>query len=109
MDQSGIFPQGRCFPSLSFLQNSLTLGKYSSIRTLLGQKCGGKVLCGNKNPNKLKRSIVVGQEIIQPGAELGEHNSDLRDFHEYLLAIVFTKQKLLALFASFLVLLIYLD
>ena len=105
MDQSGIFPQGRCFPSLSFLQNSLTLGKYSSIRTLLGQKCEGKVLCGNKNPNKLKRSIVVGQEIIQPAAELGEHNPDLRDFHENLLTIVFTNQKLLALFASFLVLL----
>ena len=72
MDQSRIFPQGRCFPSLSFLQNSLTLGKYSSIRTLLGQKYGGKVLCGNKNPNKLKRSIVVGQEMIQAGAELVE-------------------------------------
>ena len=29
-------------------------------------------MCGNKNPNKLKRSIVVGQEIIQAGAELVE-------------------------------------
>ena len=30
------------------------------------------MLCGNKNPNKLKRSIVVGQEITQAGAELVE-------------------------------------
>ena len=65
-------------------------------------------MCGNKNPNKLKRSIVVGQEIIQPGAELGEHNSDLRDFHENLLKI-YKAEAILALFASFLVLLIYLD